>query len=154
MSTNETLPELTFAFSGMALGVAEHPVVASLQRSHQEEGTSDSFISFFPQHSRPETGIVGRIPDTQVLSIPILKCPECPRLFKDSVARDRHQRWSHRLECLDCNERFKSRSTLLRHCNAKHGRDKNLKCHLCGKAFAHKQNKSRHMLSAHNVISK
>lgn len=111
-----------------------------------------SYPSHLNRWQRLQEGGVSFVEKTQTFSShEIFHCLDCHHTFDSFSAMETHRYSMHPYECPHCERRFNARSTLYRHCNAKHGQNKSLECHLCGKMFAHKQSKSKHMWNVHQL---
>lgn len=112
-------------------------------------------VPSYSPHQNPrqhfQEGAVSFVGQTLTYSSRAFHCPDCHCTFDSSGAMETHRYSMHPYKCFHCKRRFNTRSTLYRHCNAKHGQNKNLECHLCGKMFAHKQSMSKHMWNVHQL---
>ncbi|KAL8579086.1 hypothetical protein ACOMHN_036025 [Nucella lapillus] len=82
----------------------------------------------------------------------ITVCPFCNVMLADTASLIDHMRHQHdKHTCRICFKFFNSRRALGFHLNATHGAKDHLKCPICGKNFAHKQNKVQHLKSVHRV---
>lgn len=112
---------------------------------------STSYSSHLNQRQHSQEGGFSIVGQSQSFSSETFHCPDCHRTFDSASAVEPHRYSMHPYECSSCRRRFNARSTLYRHCNAKHGQNKNLECRLCGKMFAHKQSKHKHMWNVHQL---
>ena len=84
-------------------------------------------------------------------------CPHCDQKFLEKLKRDRHVKYVHgknRLDCNLCEENFASKQALMYHEDVVHKKLSPVKCEVCGASFASSISLKNHRKYVHSDSAK